>query len=119
MPVKKVVVICSASVVTSMIIAEKLEKLFEENGIDARIDTGLLKEAADLIPGSDLVVSTVFLSTDFGVPVASGVPFLTGSDMERVVPKILAVLAKENSLGWTTHVCRQASSRNGDRSQQD
>ena len=91
-PVKKVTVICSASVVPGTIIAEKLKELFKENGIAASIDTGMLREAMDLIPGSDLVISTVFLPPDYDVPIISGVPFLTGLGVERVVSQILETL---------------------------
>ncbi len=95
MPAKKVTVICSASIVTSTIIAERLRRLFKENGIRAEIGIGMLKEAADMIPGSDLVVSTVFLSSDYDVPIVSGVPFLTGLGLEGVVPKILEILTQK------------------------
>ncbi|MCP4541092.1 MAG: PTS sugar transporter subunit IIB [Chloroflexi bacterium] len=94
-PVKKVTVICSTSVVPSTIIAEKLKKLFKENGFTARIDTGMLREATDLIPGSDLVISTVFLPTDHDVPIISGVPFLTGVGIERVISQILEILTQK------------------------
>ncbi len=95
MTVKKVAVICGASVVTSTLIADKLKQLFKENNIKAKIVTGMSKDAAELIPGSDLIVHTALLSNFYGVPAVNGMSFLTRVGLEKAISRILEILGKE------------------------
>jgi PTS system galactitol-specific IIB component len=91
---KRVAVICGASVVTSTIIADKLKKLFEEEGVDAEVYGGLTSQADELAENADLIVTTAFLRGEYQVPVVNGVSFLTGVGTEKTVQQILRILRK-------------------------
>jgi PTS system galactitol-specific IIB component len=89
---KRVAVICGASVVTSTIIADKLRKLFREEGVEAEVYGGLTSQADELAEKADLIVTTAFLRSEYRVPVVNGVSFLTGVGTEKTVQQILEIL---------------------------
>ena len=91
---KRVAVICGASIATSTIIAEKLKRLLEEKNVKVEIGKGLASDADRLAQNADLIVTTAFLRTDYGVPVVSGVPFLTRVGLEGTMQQILDILTK-------------------------
>ena len=91
---KKIAVICGASIVTSTIIADKLKRLLDEQNVQAEISKGLTSEADKLAKNADLIVTTAFLRTDYGIPVVNGVPFLTGVGVEKTIEQILDILIK-------------------------
>ena len=87
---KKVTVICGASIVTSTIIADKLKQIFDEKNIEVEISKGLTSDADKLAQNADVIVTTAFLHTDYGIPVVNGVSFLTGVDVEKTIQQVLA-----------------------------
>ena len=91
---KRIAVICGASIVTSTIIADKLKRLLDEQNVKAEISKGLTSEADELAKNADLIVTTAFLRTDYGIPVVNGVPFLTGAGVEKTIEQILEILIK-------------------------
>ena len=91
---KKIAVICGASIVTSTIIADKLKRLLDEQNVKAEISKGLTSEADKLAKNADLIVTTAFLRTDYGIPVVNGVSFLTGVGVEKTIEQILEILTK-------------------------
>lgn len=91
---KRVAVICGASIATSTIIAEKLKQLLEEKNVKVEISKGLTSDADKLAQNADLIVTTAFLRTDYGVPVVNGVPFLTRVGIEETIQQILDILTK-------------------------
>jgi PTS system galactitol-specific IIB component len=91
---KRVAVICGASVVTCRLIGDKLKRLFEEQGIEAEVYEGLSFEAEELVKGADLIVTTAFLRSEYGVPVVNSVAFLTGVGTEETERKFLKILKK-------------------------
>ncbi len=92
MVLKRVLVVCGASIVTGTIVAEKLRQHFKEKNIQATVITGLAKDVATLVQEADLIVSTTFLSTDYGIPTISGVPFLTGVGTEEALRQIIQAI---------------------------
>lgn len=94
MALKRVLVVCSASIVTGTIVAEKLRQLFKDHNVRATVTTGLAKNVAILVEEADLIVSTTFLAADYRVPTISGVPFLTGMGMEEAIRQIIETIEK-------------------------
>ncbi len=92
MALKRVLVVCSASIVTGTIVAEKLRQHFKEKNIQATVTMGLAKDAATLVKEADLIVSTTFLSVDYRVPIISGIPLLTGVGEEETLRQIIRAI---------------------------
>ncbi len=92
MALKRVLVVCGASIVTGTIVAEKLRQFLKEKRIKATVTADLAKDVATLVQEADLIVSTTFLSTDYGIPAISGVPFLTGVGTEQALRQIIQVI---------------------------
>jgi PTS system galactitol-specific IIB component len=92
MPSLKVAVICGCGVATSTVVKLKLEKLFEENGIDAKIATGSAPEADTLTIGADLIIATTKMPKDYGIPVVNGVSLISGVGEEETKKEIVETL---------------------------
>jgi len=95
MALKRILVVCGASIVTGTIVAEKLRQHFKEKNIQATVTAGLAKNVATLAKEADLIVSTTFLSGDYGIPTISGVPFLTGMGAEQALRQIIQAIETE------------------------
>ncbi len=92
MALKRILVVCGASIVTGTIVAEKLRQHFKEKNIQATVTAGLAKDVATLVKEADLIVSTTFLSTDYGIPTFSGIPLLTGVGADQVLSQIIQAI---------------------------
>lgn len=88
---KKVIVACGGAVATSTIAANKVKELSEENGIDIEICQIRISEIESNLP-ADLIVTTSKVKRDYGVPLISGMPFISGIGEEKVAQSILDVL---------------------------
>ena len=94
---KKVIVACGGAVATSTITANKVVELAKENGIDIEICQIRISEiASNLDSNTVLIVSTSRVKRDYGVPLISGMPFISGVKLEETKAAILKVL-KERS----------------------
>lgn len=88
---KKVIVACGGAVATSTIAANKIVELCEENGIDIEICQIRISEIPSNLP-ADLIVTTSKVKKDYGVPLVTGMPFISGVNVEKTKEAILAVL---------------------------
>ena len=82
---KKVIVACGGAVATSTIAANAIVELAKENNIDIEIAPNL---------PADLIVTTSKVKRDFGVPLITGMPFVSGLGVDKTKAKILEVLNK-------------------------
>lgn len=89
---KKVIVACGGAVATSTVAANKIVDLCKENGVDVEIIQCRISEIKSYLDGVSLVVPTSRLKQDLGVPVISGMPFISGIGEEELKKKILDVL---------------------------
>ena len=90
---KKVIVACGGAVATSTITANKVVELVKENGIDIEICQIRISEiASNLDSNTVLIVSTSRVKRDYGVPLISGMPFISGVKLEETKAAILKVL---------------------------
>lgn len=88
---KKVIVACGGAVATSTIAANKIVELCKENGIDIEICQIRISEIPSNLP-ADLIVTTSKVKKDYGVPLVTGMPFISGVNVEKTKEAILAVL---------------------------
>ncbi len=90
---KKVIVACGGAVATSTVAANAVVQLAKENGIDIEIAQVRILEIESNLP-ADLIVTTSKVKRDYGVPLITGMPFISGIGVDKTKAKILEVLKK-------------------------
>lgn len=88
---KKVIVACGGAVATSTIAANKVVDLCKKNGIEVEICQIRISEIDSNLP-ADLIVTTSKVKRDYGVPLLTGMPFISGVGVEKTEQAILEVL---------------------------
>lgn len=89
---KKVIVACGGAVATSTIAANKVKELGAKNGIDIDICQCRISEIPSNLDGACLIVPTSKVKRDYGIPLITGMPFISGVGVEKTEKKILKVL---------------------------
>ncbi|MEZ3468437.1 MAG: PTS galactitol transporter subunit IIB [Schaedlerella sp.] len=92
---KKVIVACGGVVATSTIAANKVVELCKKNGIDVEICQIQILEIESNLSGAVLIVPTSKVKRDYGIPVITGMPFISGVGVEKTEAAILKVLQGE------------------------
>lgn len=92
---KKVIVACGGVVATSTIAANKVVELCKKNGIDVEICQIRISEIESNLSGAVLIVPTSKVKRDYGIPVITGMPFISGVGVEKTEAAILKVLQGE------------------------
>ena len=92
---KKVIVTCGGVVATSTIAANKVVELCKKNGIDVEICQIQILEIESNLSGAVLIVPTSKVKRDYGIPVITGMPFISGVGVEKTEAAILKVLQGE------------------------
>ena len=88
---KRVIVACGGAVATSTIAANKVVELCKKNGIDVEICQIRISEIESNLP-ADLIVTTSKVKRDYGVPLITGMPFISGVGVENTEIAIMDVL---------------------------
>lgn len=88
---KKVIVACGGAVATSTVAANKIVELCKKNHVDIEICQVRISEIESNLP-ADLIVTTSKVRRDFGVPLITGMPFISGMGVEKTEAAILQVL---------------------------
>lgn len=91
---RRVIVACGGAVATSTIATAGIEKLCKENQIDVEICQMRISEIATSLTGVVLIVTTTKVKKDYGIPLISGMSFITGIGEEKTKQAILEVLKK-------------------------
>lgn len=89
---KKVIVACGGAVATSTIAANKIVELGKKNGIDIDIAQVRISEIESNLSGACLIVTTSKVKRDYGIPLITGMPFISGVGVEKTEKAILEVL---------------------------
>jgi PTS system galactitol-specific IIB component len=89
---KKVIVACGGAVATSTVAANKIVELCKKNNIDIEIAQIRISEIESNLTGVSLIVTTSKVKRDYGVPVITGMPFISGVGVEQTEKAILDVL---------------------------
>ncbi|WP_329886716.1 PTS galactitol transporter subunit IIB [Pseudoramibacter faecis] len=89
---KKVIVACGGAVATSTIAANKVLELGKKNGIDIEICQCRISEIPSNLDGACLIVPTSKVKRDYGIPLITGMPFISGVGVDKTEKKILKIL---------------------------
>ena len=92
---KRVLIVCGTAIATSTHVAHRVRELCRQHGIDAEIIQARVQEVPAYAHTVDLIIATTQVSYPVQVPVASGIPFLTGIGEEQLVSRIIRVLRGE------------------------
>lgn len=90
---KKIIVACGGAVATSTIAANHVMELCKKNGIDVEICQIRISEIESNLP-ADLIIPTSKVKKDYGVPLITGMPFVSGVGVEKTEQDILDILMK-------------------------
>ena len=90
----KILCSCGTGVASCSFISTELKKFLAGHGIDAEIIECQVKEVYDRYKDVDLIISTAQLPPKIDKPSISGVPFLTGNDLDETKKKILGLFKK-------------------------
>lgn len=90
---KRVIVACGGAVATSTIAANKVVELGRKHGIDIEICQVRISEIESNLP-ADLIVTTSKVKREFGAPLITGMPFISGVGVEKTEAAILEVLQR-------------------------
>ncbi len=91
---KKVIVACGGAVATSTVAANKVVELCKNNNVDIEICQVRISEIESNLP-ADLIITTSKVKRDFGVPLLTGMPFISGVGVEKTEAARLDVLRGE------------------------
>lgn len=89
---KKVIVACGGAVATSTIASNAVVDLAKENGIDVEICQCRISEIESNLEGAVLIVPTSKVKRDYGIPLITGMPFISGVGADKTKKAILDVL---------------------------
>lgn len=90
---KKIIVACGGAVATSTIASNHVMELCKKNGIDVEICQIRISEIESNLP-ADLIIPTSKVKKDYGVPLITGMPFVSGVGVEKTEQDILDILMK-------------------------
>lgn len=91
---KKILVACGTGMATSTMISEKIRNIMEEAGIDCTITQCILSEIRSNAANVDVVVTSMKIDEEYGIPVLLGTAFLTGMNEEETKNKLLEILSE-------------------------
>ncbi len=93
---KYIVICCSAAMATSSMIELCVEELLQKNHIEVKIRKCTTAEVSGVVKDHhvDLIIPNGKFVCD-GIPVISGLPYLTGMGIEKMEKEIIDTLSKE------------------------
>ena len=97
-PKAKILVCCGTGIATSTVANDAIKRICRKYEIDAPDQQGKVVEIPSKLNtfSPDVIISTTNVSCNTkGVPVVSGLPFLTGVGMDKLENDLLAVLGYE------------------------
>lgn len=89
---KKILVACGTGMATSTMIAQKITNFLADNHIQASTNQCCLNEIPLNKQGVDLIVTSMKVNMDYGIPTLNGAPFLTGINDAAVKQQLLDLL---------------------------
>ncbi|MCF6097507.1 PTS sugar transporter subunit IIB [Thermovorax subterraneus] len=89
---KVVLVACGTGIATSTVVAERVKKIIDDNGINADVIQCKMSEVTSKESGADLLVTTSILPRSFSIPVVNAMGYLTGIGTENIDKEILKYL---------------------------
>ncbi len=88
---KRIIVCCGGAIATSTIAATKVTEFCRKNGINVDLVQCRISEISSNLP-ADLILPTARVGKDFGVPMVTAMPFISGVGIEKAEKEILKIL---------------------------
>jgi PTS system galactitol-specific IIB component len=92
---KTILVACAGAVATSTVAAQKIKDLCNKAGIPADVIQCRISELDANSERADIIVTTSKVTKNFGKPLISGIPFISGIGIEEVEKQIIKALKEE------------------------
>ena len=89
---KKILVSCGTGLIECSVISDRIKEILKKNRINAEIIKCKISEIESYYKNSDIIVSTVQLPPRIDKPKLSGVPFITGNELDEITNKLLEFL---------------------------
>lgn len=91
---KKILIACGTGICTSTMAANKLKEQLKSKGKADKVSISqcTVAELASKASDYDLVIATTQVSSRLETPVISGLPFLTGVGIDKVVDQVIETL---------------------------
>ena len=90
---KKIFVACGSGVASSETAAYKLRNLLRERKLEAEVEVVDFKRLRSIARQADILVNIApYDKTEYGIPMVTGVPFLTGVGLAEVMDEIERLL---------------------------
>ncbi|EIW00394.1 MULTISPECIES: PTS sugar transporter subunit IIB [Thermoanaerobacter] len=89
---KIVLVACGTGIATSTVVAERVKKLIEENGLNAEVIQCKMAEVASKENEAHLLVTTSILPKTYSIPVVNAMGYLTGMGSENIDKEVIKYL---------------------------
>ncbi|SKC54704.1 PTS galactitol transporter subunit IIB [Maledivibacter halophilus] len=89
---KRIIVACGGAVATSTVAADKIAELCKKENIPVEIIQCRVSEIASKCDNVDLIVTTSRVKKDYGIPLVSGMSFVSGINVEKTEETILSYL---------------------------
>jgi PTS system galactitol-specific IIB component len=91
--IKKILCSCGTGVATCSFISAEIEKFLKDNDIEAEMLNCRVSDIEECYEKADIIVSTSQLPPRINKPTVSGIPFITGNDLEDTKLRILELLS--------------------------
>ncbi|HHW26373.1 MAG TPA: PTS sugar transporter subunit IIB [Firmicutes bacterium] len=92
---KRIIVACGSGVATSTMVAERLKNELAKRNFRAEVRVVDFKSLKNHAANADLFVSIApYEKIDYGIPVVTGIPLLTGAGVDETVNQIIKILSK-------------------------
>ena len=91
---KKVIVACGIGVDTSQTVASKVNRLLNEQGVDAKVEAVDLKSVDRYLADAAAYITITKVTKEYAVPVINGIAFLTGMNQEAELEKLIDAINK-------------------------
>jgi PTS system galactitol-specific IIB component len=93
---KRVLIACGTSIATATVVAEKVKEIAKEAGLAVSVAQCKAAEVRGRVAtfNPHIIVATTHVPGDLGIPVFSGVPFLSGIGMDELEAQIVEALKK-------------------------
>lgn len=91
---KTILVVCGSGIATSTVALHELEKKLLQRNIKVKIIQCDVFSVNSNLRDVDLIASTCALKGDYGVPIISVTPLITGIREEEVIDKIVEYLTE-------------------------
>ena len=91
---KKIIVACGAGIATSTVAIQKLKDGLEKKNLLSKVSFTqcTVAEISTKAQGHDLIVTTAQFNQDVNIPIISGLPFITGIGVDKLIDEIVSLL---------------------------